>query len=115
MGVYSHCQSTVSHLGYDNVYRWHVSTGTNLSSFLCVKTHLVEAQIVHFKGEMVHVRNVKNAFMPKSSISQPNTWCFALQVLKNEGTVTAAANFNPSEDAAVLEKAIKVKGDRWPL
>lgn len=31
-------------------------------------------------------------------------------VLKNEGTVTAAPNFNPSEDAAVLDKAIKVKG-----
>ncbi|KAM3611183.1 uncharacterized protein V6R79_014597 [Siganus canaliculatus] len=31
-------------------------------------------------------------------------------VLKNEGTVTAAPNFNPSEDVAVLDKAIKVKG-----
>lgn len=31
-------------------------------------------------------------------------------VLKKEGTVTAAANFSPSGDAAVLEKAIKTKG-----
>ncbi|XP_017272583.1 annexin A1a [Kryptolebias marmoratus] len=31
-------------------------------------------------------------------------------VLKNEGTVTAAPNFNPSTDAAVLDKAIKAKG-----
>ncbi|KAK2902333.1 hypothetical protein Q8A73_012079 [Channa argus] len=30
--------------------------------------------------------------------------------LKNEGTVTAAPNFNPSSDAAVLDKAIKAKG-----
>ncbi|XP_008293937.1 annexin A1a [Stegastes partitus] len=30
--------------------------------------------------------------------------------LKNEGTVTAAPNFSPSGDAAVLEKAIKTKG-----
>ncbi|XP_047237097.1 annexin A1a [Girardinichthys multiradiatus] len=31
-------------------------------------------------------------------------------VLKNEGTVTVAPNFNPSADAGVLEKAIKTKG-----
>uniref|UniRef100_A0A8D3CX59 Annexin n=1 Tax=Scophthalmus maximus TaxID=52904 RepID=A0A8D3CX59_SCOMX len=31
-------------------------------------------------------------------------------VLKNEGTVTAAPNFSPNGDAAVLEKAIKAKG-----
>ncbi|XP_044053149.1 annexin A1a [Siniperca chuatsi] len=31
-------------------------------------------------------------------------------VLKKEGTVTAAPNFNPSGDAAVLDKAIKAKG-----
>ncbi|XP_015242909.1 PREDICTED: annexin A1 isoform X1 [Cyprinodon variegatus] len=31
-------------------------------------------------------------------------------LLKNEGTVTAAANFNPGADAGVLEKAIKTKG-----
>lgn len=31
-------------------------------------------------------------------------------VLKNEGTVTAAPNFNASGDAAVLDKAIKTKG-----
>ncbi|XP_014892800.1 annexin A1a [Poecilia latipinna] len=31
-------------------------------------------------------------------------------LLKNEGTVTAAPNFNPSADAGVLEKAIKTKG-----
>ncbi|KAK7934229.1 hypothetical protein WMY93_005125 [Mugilogobius chulae] len=31
-------------------------------------------------------------------------------VLKNEGTVTAAPNFNASGDAGVLEKAIKTKG-----
>ncbi|XP_037536483.1 annexin A1a [Nematolebias whitei] len=31
-------------------------------------------------------------------------------VLKNEGTVIAAPNFNPSADAAVLDKAIKAKG-----
>ncbi|XP_044223476.1 annexin A1a [Thunnus albacares] len=30
--------------------------------------------------------------------------------LKNEGTVTAAPNFSPNGDAAVLEKAIKAKG-----
>uniref|UniRef100_A0A1A8RB43 Annexin n=1 Tax=Nothobranchius pienaari TaxID=704102 RepID=A0A1A8RB43_9TELE len=30
--------------------------------------------------------------------------------LKNEGTVTAAANFNPGADATVLDKAIKAKG-----
>uniref|UniRef100_A0A087YCH2 Annexin n=1 Tax=Poecilia formosa TaxID=48698 RepID=A0A087YCH2_POEFO len=30
-------------------------------------------------------------------------------LLKNEGTVTAAPNFNPSADAGVLEKAIKTK------
>ncbi|MED6292060.1 hypothetical protein CHARACLAT_029850, partial [Characodon lateralis] len=31
-------------------------------------------------------------------------------VLKNEGTVTAAPNFNLGADAGVLEKAIKTKG-----
>uniref|UniRef100_A0A4W6FXA8 Annexin n=1 Tax=Lates calcarifer TaxID=8187 RepID=A0A4W6FXA8_LATCA len=31
-------------------------------------------------------------------------------ILKNEGTVTAAANFSSSGDAAVLDKAIKAKG-----
>ncbi|CAG06242.1 unnamed protein product, partial [Tetraodon nigroviridis] len=31
-------------------------------------------------------------------------------VLKREGTVTPAPNFNASDDAAVLDKAIKVKG-----
>uniref|UniRef100_A0A8C6WZP7 Annexin n=1 Tax=Neogobius melanostomus TaxID=47308 RepID=A0A8C6WZP7_9GOBI len=31
-------------------------------------------------------------------------------VLKNEGTVTAAPNFNPNGDAGVLDKAIKTKG-----
>lgn len=31
-------------------------------------------------------------------------------VLKNEGTVTAAPNFSPNGDAAVLDKAIKTKG-----
>ncbi|KAM8760833.1 annexin A1a [Acanthopagrus schlegelii] len=31
-------------------------------------------------------------------------------VLKNEGTVTAAPNFSPSGDAAVLDRAIKTKG-----
>ncbi|XP_035022379.1 annexin A1a [Hippoglossus stenolepis] len=31
-------------------------------------------------------------------------------VLKNEGTVTAALNFSPNGDAAVLDKAIKTKG-----
>uniref|UniRef100_A0A8C4DTG8 Annexin n=1 Tax=Dicentrarchus labrax TaxID=13489 RepID=A0A8C4DTG8_DICLA len=31
-------------------------------------------------------------------------------VLKNEGTVTAAANFSPNGDAAILDKAIKAKG-----
>ncbi|XP_022058349.1 annexin A1a [Acanthochromis polyacanthus] len=31
-------------------------------------------------------------------------------VLKSEGTVTAAPNFSPSGDAAVLDKAIKTKG-----
>uniref|UniRef100_A0A8C6PDY3 Annexin n=1 Tax=Nothobranchius furzeri TaxID=105023 RepID=A0A8C6PDY3_NOTFU len=30
--------------------------------------------------------------------------------LKNEGTVTAAANFNPGADVTVLDKAIKAKG-----
>lgn len=35
----------------------------------------------------------------------------ATQVLKNEGTVTAAPNFSPSGDAAVLDKAIKTKGE----
>lgn len=35
----------------------------------------------------------------------------ASQVLKNEGTVTAAPNFNASGDAAILDKAIKVKGE----
>lgn len=34
-----------------------------------------------------------------------------LKVLKREGTVTPAPNFNASGDAAVLDKAIKVKGD----
>lgn len=37
--------------------------------------------------------------------------CCVSQVLKNEGTVTAAPNFSPSGDAAVLDKAIKVKGE----
>lgn len=37
--------------------------------------------------------------------------CYVLKVLKREGTVTAAPNFNASNDAAVLDKAIKVKGD----
>uniref|UniRef100_A0A669CAK5 Annexin n=1 Tax=Oreochromis niloticus TaxID=8128 RepID=A0A669CAK5_ORENI len=32
------------------------------------------------------------------------------QILKNEGTVKPALNFNPSGDAAVLDKAIKTKG-----
>uniref|UniRef100_A0A8C6PE85 Annexin n=1 Tax=Nothobranchius furzeri TaxID=105023 RepID=A0A8C6PE85_NOTFU len=32
------------------------------------------------------------------------------QTLKNEGTVTAAANFNPGADVTVLDKAIKAKG-----
>uniref|UniRef100_A0AAX7UCZ5 Annexin n=1 Tax=Astatotilapia calliptera TaxID=8154 RepID=A0AAX7UCZ5_ASTCA len=32
------------------------------------------------------------------------------QALKNEGTVKPALNFNPSGDAAVLDKAIKTKG-----
>ncbi|XP_013867505.1 annexin A1a [Austrofundulus limnaeus] len=31
-------------------------------------------------------------------------------LMQNEGTVTAAPNFNPSADAAVLDKAIKAKG-----
>lgn len=66
---------------------------------------------MHFKEDLAHARNVKNAFMPKTSISSPNGRCFVLQVLKNEGTVKAAPNFNASEDAAVLDKAIKVKGD----
>ncbi|KAF3696002.1 Annexin A1 Annexin-1 [Channa argus] len=35
---------------------------------------------------------------------------FGPKTLKNEGTVTAAPNFNPSSDAAVLDKAIKAKG-----
>uniref|UniRef100_A0A8C4DTB9 Annexin n=1 Tax=Dicentrarchus labrax TaxID=13489 RepID=A0A8C4DTB9_DICLA len=34
----------------------------------------------------------------------------SLKVLKNEGTVTAAANFSPNGDAAILDKAIKAKG-----
>lgn len=34
-----------------------------------------------------------------------------LKVLKREGTVVAAANFTASGDAAVLDKAIKVKGE----
>lgn len=33
------------------------------------------------------------------------------QALKNEGTVKPALNFNPSGDAAVLDKAIKTKGE----
>lgn len=33
------------------------------------------------------------------------------QTLKNEGTVKPALNFNPSGDAAVLDKAIKTKGE----
>lgn len=37
--------------------------------------------------------------------------CYVLKVLKREGTVTPAPNFNASGDAAVLDKAIKVKGD----
>uniref|UniRef100_A0AAQ5YK56 Annexin n=1 Tax=Amphiprion ocellaris TaxID=80972 RepID=A0AAQ5YK56_AMPOC len=36
--------------------------------------------------------------------------CDDSQVLKSEGTVTAAPNFSPSGDAAVLDKAIKTKG-----
>lgn len=31
--------------------------------------------------------------------------------MKREGTVTPAPNFNASDDAAVLDKAIKVKGN----
>lgn len=34
-----------------------------------------------------------------------------LKVLKKEGTVVAAPNFNASGDAAILDKAIKVKGE----
>lgn len=34
-----------------------------------------------------------------------------LQVLKREGTVVPAPNFSASGDAAVLDKAIKVKGE----
>lgn len=37
--------------------------------------------------------------------------CCLLKVLKREGTVVAAANFTASGDAAVLDKAIKVKGE----
>lgn len=37
--------------------------------------------------------------------------CNVLKVLKREGTVTAAPNFKASDDAAVLDKAIKVKGN----
>lgn len=60
--------------------------------------------------------------MQRANTNIPNTtlrvWyvckilCCASQVLKNEGTVTAAPNFNASGDAAVLDKAIKVKGER---
>lgn len=39
------------------------------------------------------------------------TACSVLKVLKREGTVAPAPNFNASGDAAVLDKAIKVKGD----
>uniref|UniRef100_A0A673C5Y5 Annexin n=1 Tax=Sphaeramia orbicularis TaxID=375764 RepID=A0A673C5Y5_9TELE len=39
-----------------------------------------------------------------------NNLCYVSQVLKKEGTVTAAPNFSPSGDAAVLDKAIKAKG-----
>lgn len=50
--------------------------------------------------------------MQNSSIYQTqNNQCCVSQVLKNEGTVTAAPNFSPSGDAAVLEKAIKAKGE----
>lgn len=34
-----------------------------------------------------------------------------LKVLKREGTVVPAPNFSASGDAAVLDKAIKVKGE----
>lgn len=34
-----------------------------------------------------------------------------LKVLKREGTVIAAPNFNANGDVAVLDKAIKVKGE----
>lgn len=37
--------------------------------------------------------------------------CFVSQALSNQGTVTASPNFNPSEDVAVLDKAIKAKGE----
>lgn len=37
--------------------------------------------------------------------------CYVLKVLKREGTVIPAPNFNASGDAAILDKAIKVKGD----
>lgn len=40
----------------------------------------------------------------------PTVGC-VLKVLKREGTVAPAPNFSASGDAAVLDKAIKVKGE----
>lgn len=45
------------------------------------------------------------------SRTRHNNLCCATQVLKNEGTVAAAPNFSPNGDAAILEKAIKTKGE----
>lgn len=44
-------------------------------------------------------------------VQQHTITCVVSQVLKREGTVTAAPNFSASGDAALLEKAIKVKGE----
>ena len=69
-----------------------------------------------------HPRHLKNALMQPSlllhttgwklSIYQPhnNLWCVS-QSLRNDGTVTPAANFSPSGDAGILDKAIKTKGE----
>lgn len=37
--------------------------------------------------------------------------CLVPQVLPKEGTVTASAGFNANADVAVLDKAIKAKGE----
>lgn len=44
-------------------------------------------------------------------VQQHALTCVVSQVLKRDGTVTAAPNFSASGDAALLDKAIKVKGE----
>lgn len=59
---------------------------------------------IHAEGKHTHTKQNTVWYVCK-------ILCCASQVLKNEGTVTAAPNFNASGDAAVLDKAIKVKGE----